>query len=320
VKSTSRGIRAFLGGLIDYAGMFPPADLPLEPALENFLRYRQIADSWMLGGFILPVDRVGSAAEQLEAEPGDSAIRITMLGRGGPDWSTFIGGLEEEIGRIADFREQLGGRVETEVFETNLPGAELDFQIRADALVDRAVECLAEAGLVPFFEVPPGPQWRARAGRAIAALAKTGADRPAHFKLRTGGVVPEAFPAVDELAWVLSETASAGVALKCTAGLHHPIRQYRPEVGTKMHGFVNVFTAAVFGHTLGLPAAELAEVIAEEDPAAFVFDDLGIGWKSRKSGPAEIEHARRSFALSFGSCSFDEPREDLRFLGWLPPA
>ena len=46
--------RAFLDGLIDYAGLFPPAELALEPALDLYGRYRTAPDAWMLGRFLIP--------------------------------------------------------------------------------------------------------------------------------------------------------------------------------------------------------------------------------------------------------------------------
>src|SRR5262245_43732505 len=50
----SASLRALLTGAIDYAGMFPPAKLPLEEAFRNYLQYRESPDAWMLGRFICP--------------------------------------------------------------------------------------------------------------------------------------------------------------------------------------------------------------------------------------------------------------------------
>lgn len=50
--------RALLTGLIDYAGMFPPAQLPLEEAVANYERYRAGEYAWMLGRFVAPVGKV----------------------------------------------------------------------------------------------------------------------------------------------------------------------------------------------------------------------------------------------------------------------
>ena len=51
-------LRALLSGVVDYAGLFPPAQLPLDQAIRNYARYRQEADAWMLGRFVIPVSRL----------------------------------------------------------------------------------------------------------------------------------------------------------------------------------------------------------------------------------------------------------------------
>jgi hypothetical protein len=43
-----------LTGLIDYAGLFPPAKLSLDQAIRNYAAYRQCPERWMLGKFVIP--------------------------------------------------------------------------------------------------------------------------------------------------------------------------------------------------------------------------------------------------------------------------
>ena len=51
-------IRTLLSGLIDYAGMFPPAALSMEEASRNYEAYRAGPHSWALGRFIVPSARL----------------------------------------------------------------------------------------------------------------------------------------------------------------------------------------------------------------------------------------------------------------------
>ena len=51
-------VQEFLANIIDYAGLFPPAKLPMEEAFANYLRYRSGAMSWMLSRFICPARRL----------------------------------------------------------------------------------------------------------------------------------------------------------------------------------------------------------------------------------------------------------------------
>ena len=135
-------------------------------------------------------------------------------------------------------------------------------------------------------------------------------------KIRTGGITPDAFPAIGNIADFLRACKAKGVAFKATAGLHHPLRCVKPltyepnaPIGT-MHGFLNVFLAAAF-----LDDAE--DVLAEQDASAFAFDDEGASWRGRRVSTGELATMRRDFATSFGSCSFEEPIGDLRELGWI---
>jgi hypothetical protein len=135
-------------------------------------------------------------------------------------------------------------------------------------------------------------------------------------KIRTGGITADAFPAVDNVAGFLRACKAAGVAFKATAGLHHPLRcvkplTYEPNAPTgTMHGFLNVFLAAAM-----LDHAE--EILAERDAHAFTFDDDQATWRGHSVTTEELATMRREFAISFGSCSFEEPINDLKELGWL---
>ncbi len=51
-------IRTLLGGLIDYAGLFPPAKLEMNAALENYARDSVGTCAFALGRFICLVTRL----------------------------------------------------------------------------------------------------------------------------------------------------------------------------------------------------------------------------------------------------------------------
>ncbi|MEM9662762.1 MAG: hypothetical protein AAF937_10695, partial [Planctomycetota bacterium] len=121
--------------------------------------------------------------------------------------------------------------------------------------------------------------------------------------------------------------ALGDVAFKATAGLHHPIRgEYRltyedtPPMG-KMHGFVNVFLAAAFVHAKKLNHELTVALLDLTDASKLSFDDDGAAWQSPdgelRVSTDEITRSRQRFALSYGSCSFDEPVNESRALGWM---
>ena len=152
----------------------------------------------------------------------------------------------------------------------------------------------------------------------LAAISRAGA----RAKVRTGGVTPGAFPASHALARFIQACADAGVPFKATAGLHHPLRgeyrlTYEPaSPHGMMFGFLNVFLAAAFART-GLTLRELAQLLEEKDATAFEFTETSASWRGKTVSRTEISAVRHHVALSFGSCSFQEPVDDLRSLGLL---
>jgi hypothetical protein len=138
-------------------------------------------------------------------------------------------------------------------------------------------------------------------------------------KLRTGGVTPDTIPSLESVASFITGCAERRLPFKATAGLHHPIRSmqrltYDPDAcSAMMHGFINVFLAAAFAWR---GDRQIQRILAETDTSAFRFDDRAY-WRDQSLSSEQIAESRREFAHSFGSCSFEEPIEDLRAIGWL---
>jgi hypothetical protein len=176
-------------------------------------------------------------------------------------------------------------------------------------------EARAIVGEFPvFWEAPP-----ARAEQTIALIAGHNFDEDTAtfgYKLRTGGVTADAFPTSAQIARALVTAATHPLPIKFTAGLHHPIRQFREEVKTKMHGFLNVLGAAALAAEHQWNADQAVTILEDEDPRSFSFIDEFFAWRDWKIDTKRLQY-RRKFVRSFGSCSFDEPRDDLRTLGFL---
>jgi len=246
----ARSLQTLLAGLIDYAGLFPPASLSMEQALANYARYRGGEHAWMLGRFVVPAARAAEVPEDVPASVvGVDEVKAET---------------EEDVHRIG--LESNGRMVYVEITDTDL------------------IEHIALHNL--------------------------------RAKIRTGGLTPDAFPSSVDIADFLRKCASWGVAFKATAGLHHPVRcvralTYEPNAPTgMMHGFVNLFMAAAI-----LSRAEA--ILADDDAGAFAFDDDTASWRGHAVLTDDLARLRDGFAISFGSCSFEEPVADLKELGWL---
>ena len=310
--------RAFLSGLIDYAGLFPPAALDLEPALDTYRSALGGPDAWMLERFILPAARLDELAARVGASAPSDPLRLSVLGVPPRDGESWADAAARTVAIARAFDAEHDGRVVSDRFEIRLP-TDAAALPDADTLADLDGEL---QGASPTARVALEAPFRTHPDTvepAVEAIAEANgrAGRPAFaLKLRCGGVTADLVPTVDELATALSAAIRAGVPFKATAGLHHPVRMYREEVEAEMHGFVNVFGGATLARLHGLGADALAEILADTDPASFRLADE-LGWNRLSATAAEVADARSQLALSFGSCSFDEPREDLRALGWL---
>ena len=293
------GVVALMSNLIDYAGLFPPAKLDMPATVRNYADYLSSPEAWMLGRLLVPAGRLDEfepcAASLLphddEAEPWRISCLIAPAGERQ---------LDEDLQRIASFNNHHAapdeGLAIIDVIE-----------LRADSAqkIDDALDMIADE-LFAFFELPIEDDPRG----LIAALA--GGDAGA--KVRTGGVTADAAPAPALLARFIGACASANVPFKATAGMHHPFRYHDDSVGARMFGFLNVFVGACLAHEVQLDQELLADLLDDESSSSFRFDAEGLAWREHRLSQDQITDARNHFAVSFGSCSFDDPRDGLRKL------
>ncbi|MCG3130597.1 MAG: hypothetical protein FLDDKLPJ_01362 [Phycisphaerae bacterium] len=322
-----QSLRTLLSGILDYAGLFPPAKLALPDALRNYAAYLQGEAAWMLARFVCPCATLGAvdALRNRLAQPGEAPWRFSGLGRGGEDEASFLTGLHTDLAEVSGLHQRLEGGVLVDALETRLPASIVQAGARDVARVaSAAAETWRDAGspgdaAIPslFLEITPGEDSTRAFAHAVEG-ARTARDRhrALGLKLRTGGVEAHQIPPVTQVAAFIAECASADVPFKATAGLHHPLRHESREVGARMHGFLNVFVAAALAHTERISARDLEPVLAEEDASAFSIRDDTIAWRGRRLTTERIRASRGALALSFGSCSLTEPVDDLRALGW----
>ena len=181
-------------------------------------------------------------------------------------------------------------------------------ELKADSsrAIVEAMKLLSD-DVFAFFEVPID----ADPHGLIESIADVGAGA----KVRTGGVTADLYPTTANLARFIARCADANVPFKATAGMHHPLRHLSEAVKADEFGFLNVFIAACLALTDELDEAAIAKILEERDAAAFVFTGESASWRDRTLEADSIEDVRAEFAIAFGSCSFDEPREYLHALG-----
>ncbi len=273
----------------------------------------------MLARFVCPSVRLAELTPYLATLFDEEfPLHLSVLGRGGDD---LAAGLAEDFEAMKLCQSEWSDRVVMDAIETCLPAGltDLDGLESAIGAAGRRLNDAAFGGLPVFLESDHDENWRATWTNVLAGLASVNASRGAlgfGFKLRCGGLTLDAFPTVEQLAGAIWLARKAGVPMKFTAGLHHPVRHYNDGVGAKMHGFLNVFFAGAITASGGeVPEDQICEIIACEDASAFTFEDEVARCDAQTATRESISAARDARVISFGSCSFTEPREDLCELG-----
>ena len=299
-------LRALLAHSIDYAGMFPPCSLALDTALRNHAEYVRSPEAWMLGAFVLPTEQFDATRQLLSQFDAQHPLRVAALGAKTPSADVFLEAVDDADAAIRSLSRHNVDLISMSHLEMFLP---------KDVDVASLNEARSILGDLPvFWEAPPD-----RAEQTIALLTEFNSDADSAtfgYKLRTGGVTADAFPTSMQIAKALVTPATHQLPLKFTAGLHHPLRQYREEVKTKMHGFLNVLGAAVLAAEHQWDANQTAIMLDDENADSFSFSDDFFSWREWRLDTKRLQYRRR-FVVSFGSCSFDEPRDDLRELNLL---
>ena len=273
-------VRAAASALVDYAGLFPPAQLDMPGAVAEYARARSGEHAWMLGRFICPSSRLEELRAAIPAGEAPFAVSAIL-----DDWDA---GLER-----------------VEALELKVTPGTLD-------AVAAKIASAGAAALPIYAEWPRESTWRRDLDRMMGAVRRHAMGA----KVRCGGLEAQAFPQPEELAAFLCAAGRHGVSYKATAGLHHPVRHLDARTGFVMHGFLNLLFASVFAQQ-GASEDELCECLRCEDSGQFRFDAGGLEWNARTASIAQIEQTRRAGFVAYGSCSFAEPVEDLQRLGLL---
>jgi hypothetical protein len=309
---------AFLTGLIDDAGLFPPASLSMEEAVSAHRESRGGANGWMLARFICPASRLPELETWLPDDDPAGPWRLSVIlnSAAGEPW--LDGGIAS-LSAARDFAEAAGRRARVEFLEIPLPD-------RVDTpLLRKFIGAVESAGLpdpvTPFLEIPgmaPLPATLEIVAQVRNELTEGSPCRPPGAKLRCGGASEELFPTPARVASFIHWCRRLGVPFKATAGLHHPFRHVDPATGFVQHGFVNLVGAAILASGRSLDDGAIEEIVSDQDPASFSLTPERFSWRDSTATGSEIADARANLFISYGSCSFSEPVEDLMALGILP--
>ena len=289
---------ALLSELIDYAGLFPPAGEDMKTAVQNYAEYSRGPDRAALGKFIVPFARL----EELE----DAAADLFPRTRSSQPWPISVL-VADDVRHAADSIAKFNARHSAQA-RRGLATIEV-VELKASTIEEIANQQQdLPRTFTSYFEIPLTGD--------MPALVRAIREVSSRAKIRTGGITAEAFPSPQSIIDFLVACRAESVAFKATAGLHHPVSgEYRLtyEEGSAngmMYGFLNVFLAAAL-----LAAGESEDValaaLQETNRAAFEFAEDHLQWRDKRISATQLVDVRRNNAISFGSCSFREPIDEL---------
>ena len=284
--------RALMAGAVDYAGLFPPAQLPLADALAEYRRALAGADAWMLGRFIVPAVQLPALA--------DAVVRDAHDGRGWTVSAIVREHMDEDAAAVQAFNQRAA-----------------NLHVRVDTIECRPSSSDSITWLAKTFSPAFTVHVEVGVGPTAPDDLRVVARHQLRAKVRTGGLAPDAFPAPASLVAFIESARDVGVPFKATAGLHHAMRGAYPlsdEIGAQsatMHGFVNLMLATA---TVGerLPTTTAAALLTRTDHSALVFDDERVRWGDVELSIDAIGRMREAQCVSFGACSFREPADEYR--------
>lgn len=301
-----------MGKLIDYAGLFPPTQLPLEKAIENYASYVSGSDKWMLSAFVSPVSTLDALDPYVSLFSYENPLLLSVLGRNGNNLKESLTFLKEDIEKVEKYRGKFPGIVQINYFEFPLPTVDL-----TSDYLNFVAESVKDAGLTCYCEVSVNEldaSWDMNLNQTLQQIANHNEDSFTKIgvKLRTGGIHADLIPSIEVVANYIHKIKNFKLPTKFTAGLHHPIRMFRKEVQAEMHGFVNVFIAGLMAHTQDLSIQEIAEILEDKNGLNFTFTENTLKWGKFTVLKREIKELREKYLHSYGSCSFEVPLKEFK--------
>ncbi|HHU6751061.1 TPA: hypothetical protein ACUI23_001765 [Staphylococcus pseudintermedius] len=298
--------------LIDYAGMFPPTQLPLDEAIRNYAAYIRTDDAWMINTFVVPFSHIDQLASYASLYSTTYPLRLSVtLGKS----DTY----SETKSQLDDVRQTLQNLV-THYHWLSVDALEIPINtliFNHPVLEDIwGLSLTLEAEVFMEIQTIGLDNFEQHIVQMLEAVKSFNDrhDATLKVKLRTGHVDPALVPTTAQIAYFIQQVHRFGLAMKFTAGLHHPIRMYRDEIQDKMHGHLNVFVAGFLASHFDLPHQVIQAILEEEDMENFTFTDQSLGWQSYIVTQADVQNERLTHFNSFGSCSFTTPTSELQAL------
>ncbi|MCI5065009.1 hypothetical protein MRY87_04725 [bacterium] len=318
----------FYSSLIDYAGLFPPSQLPASTAFQNYRVYQRGEDSWTLRSYVTTLEKLREIPRaDLEPLSPENPLVLSLVSRDpASDLERLWAGYENFFTKGSFHLSAVEAVVPPESCAGSTPLREWIAQVKRagerfdcpptlwaelprERYTDQAETSFSRAAIIEEFAI------NARHTDALVGMRLGG------LKIRCGGMpselVPYGIPSPTWLAETLQRCGEHALPVKLTAGLHRPLSAFPPpEQGIEPHfGYLNVFLTALLARRGSISTAQLTTALQSPATPTLSEGNQSLSWAGYLISCKELQTMRHEIALSFGSCSFTEPLVEGRKLG-----
>ena len=256
-------LQVLFESIVDYAGLFPPAQLSMEEALHNYIQYQSGPFAWMLGAFLLPVSRYQEfqdCAQQIRIDTNQLfrwPVHLLFSPHFEQDYD-----LEKLSRKGIEFTMESNQAPCDRVKALEFPTLSIDHLTTVSQYLPKNKEI--------YFEVPLDRG----IGTYLARIKSCGYCA----KVRLGGLTPPAFPTSEVLSQFLMSVARLNLPFKATAGLHyllpgrHLLNPLEASPNANMHGFLNLAVATAMLNRGSMTIQSLINVLERQSLNSFQFD------------------------------------------------
>jgi hypothetical protein len=297
----NKSLHQILQRRFDYAGMFPPASLSFEAALSESAHHAAtLSRPWIVGTDLV----LDTAHTKLLSTLDPKQFRFSRV----PNVAVLV---NEGVTTAIEAAKAISEPSPTQQYrvvalETKVSAS--TFPILVKELCSYAREISAIVAVEPDLSTS---DWREVLGDIIAEITKSPMCSLLALKCRcTGptGIGPS------RLASTIAAAADVGIGFKVTGGLHHPIVE--PQVHEYPMGFLNVACALYLRRALREDFSEqsIVSLLTNSSVEQLSFAN-GIRFNSAAISHEQLIQAQRLAPFTIGSCSIQEPDQDLARLG-----
>ncbi len=304
--------------MIDYAGTFPPANLSIEDAIEEYFKERSENGSWIIKTLILPWTKISEFDKQIKKRNSENLIiRISVLLVSEDTQKEFLKKVEEQIRELRKF---LNSNDEYQLVSLEIKLPKLDYihgKINPNTIqvLSELLEVHNMNNVIMYLEGYLIKGWESILDPIFNYLQQSNAvhETIMGYKIRTGSIKPEEIPDISTLVNLLKMLTTHDIPFKATAGLHSPLRTNNRALDVFNHGFFNILmVSSILKANLTNDIKVLSEILEISQWEAFHFSEKYIEVRGFNISKKDLLEVRENQFLSFGSCSLREPLDDLQ--------